>query len=184
MTERTIAGRYARALFDVTVRDKDEEPSTAEHDLKEFVTLLEVHPSLQEALVNPSVPSPHKQAAVTAVLRHNKNVSTAVTRLLDLLAARDRMSLVQEILSAFRARVQDRLQIVRAEVTTAVKLSADRRDAIALRLGEVTGKQVLIDARVDPSIIGGVVAKVSSTVYDGSVATQLERLREQLESGT
>ena len=58
MTERAIAGRYARALFDVTVRDKDEEPSTAEHDLKEFVTLLEVHPSLQEALVNPSVPSP------------------------------------------------------------------------------------------------------------------------------
>jgi F-type H+-transporting ATPase subunit delta len=94
------------------------------------------------------------------------------------------MNLVQEILSAFRARVQDRLQIVRAEVTTAVKLSADRRDAIAQRLGEVTGKQVLIDARVDPSIIGGVVAKISSTVYDGSVATQLERLREQLESGT
>ena len=59
MTERVIAGRYARALFEVTVRDKDEEPSTAEHDLEEFVTLLEVHPSLQEALINPSVPSSH-----------------------------------------------------------------------------------------------------------------------------
>ena len=54
---------------------------------------------------------------------------------------------------------------------------------MARRLGEATGKQVSIDARVDPSIIGGVVAKIGSTVYDGSVARQLERLREQLESG-
>ena len=86
-------------------------------------------------------------------------VLRAVTRLLGLLAARDRVSLVSEILVAFQARVQERLQIVRAEVTTAVALPDDRREAIARRLGEVTGKQVSIDARVDPSIIGGVVAK-------------------------
>ncbi len=181
MTDRVVAARYARALFDVVV--KDEDLTTAERDLSGFVSVLEAHPALRQALEHPAVPVPSKQAAVTAVLAHAGRCSPAVTRLLGLLVERDRVSLVSEILAAFQARVQERLQIVRAEVTTAVALPDDRREAIARRLGEVTGKQVSIDARVDPSIIGGVVAKIGSIVYDGSVARQLERLREQLESG-
>ncbi len=181
MTDRVIAARYARALFDVVV--KDEDLAAAERDLSGFVSVLEAHPALRQALENPAVPAARKQAAVTAVLAHAERCSSAVTRLLGLLAERDRVSLVSEILAAFQARVQERLQIVRAEVTTAVALPDDRRDAIARRLGEVTGKQVSIDTRVDPSIIGGVVAKIGSIVYDGSVVRQLERLRERLETG-
>ena len=181
MSDRTIAARYARALFDVVV--KDEDPVAAERDLAEFVSVLESHPALHQALENPAVPAAGKQAVLTAVLAKAEGFSPAVARLLGLLAERERAAVLPEIQSAFRARVLEWLQIVRAEVTTAVALRDDRREAIARRLGEATGKQVSIDARVDPSIIGGVVAKIGSTVYDGSVARQLERLRVQLESG-
>ena len=183
MSDRAVAARYARALFDVVIRDTAEDAAAAERDLGGFVAVLEAHPALRQALENPAVPAARKQAAVSAVLEHGDGVSPGVTRLLGLLAERDRMLLLPELLAAFRKRVQDRLQIVRAEVTTAVPLPDERRAAVARRLGDVTGKQVSIDARVDPSIIGGVVAKIGSTVYDGSVARQLERLREQLESG-
>ena len=183
MTDRAVAGRYARALFEVAVQDAAEDLRAAERDLGGFISVFDTHPTLQQALVNPSVPAARKQAAVPAVLAHSAGVSAAVTRLLGLLAGCDRMHLLPEIFTAFQVRVQDRLRIVRAEVTTAVPLSADQHDAVARRLSEATGKQVSVDARVDPSIIGGVVTKISSTVYDGSVARQLERLREQLESG-
>ncbi|HJO39680.1 MAG: ATP synthase F1 subunit delta [Vicinamibacterales bacterium] len=183
MSDRAVAGRYARALFDVVAAEPDGDPMAAQRDLEGFAALLEAHPALYQVLANPAVPAARKQAAVAAVLAAASRVARPVARLLDLLAARDRIPLTLEVLAAFRARVQERLQIVHAEVTTAVTLTADRRDAVARRLGEATGKQVSIDARVDPSIIGGVVAKIGSTVYDGSVARQLERLREQLESG-
>ena len=72
------------------------------------------------------------------------------------------------------------MKIVRAEVTTAVTLSPDRAKAVEQSLARMTGRTVTLETRMDPSIIGGVVARIGSTVYDGSVATQLRKMREQL----
>ena len=73
---------------------------------------------------------------------------------------------------------------MRAEVTTAVPLPAERVQALARAFGGVTGRRVLVTTRVDPEVIGGVVTRVGSTVYDGSVRRHLERIREGLTAGT
>ena len=82
--------------------------------------------------------------------------------------------------AAYRARLLDRRNIVEAEVTTAVALPAEQVSALAGRLRDVTGKDVRLQARVDSTIIGGVVTRIGSTVYDGSVTGQLTRMRQKL----
>jgi F-type H+-transporting ATPase subunit delta len=97
-----------------------------------------------------------------------------------LLAERDRLELLPDLLAAYRDRLMDHLQVVRAEVRTAVSLPEDRAAQLQQRLAELTGRRVTMSAKVDPSIIGGVVARIGSTVYDGSVATQLARIKSKL----
>ena len=76
----------------------------------------------------------------------------------------------------------DHRHVVRAEVTTATPIDAARVAAIQRSLAEVTGRTVTMATKVDPAIVGGLVARIGSTVYDGSVTRQLERMREQLEN--
>jgi F-type H+-transporting ATPase subunit delta len=97
-----------------------------------------------------------------------------------LLAERDRLVLLPDLLAAYRERLLDHQHVVRADVTTASPLSADRAQAIQSGLARVTGRTVMLSTHVDPSIIGGVVARVGSTVYDGSVTRQLEKMKERL----
>jgi F-type H+-transporting ATPase subunit delta len=85
-----------------------------------------------------------------------------------------------DVLSSYRERLLEKRGIAGAEVISANPLTARQLDAIARQLGSMTGRTIRIDARTDPSIIGGVIAKVGSTVYDGSAGGQLARLREHL----
>jgi len=107
-----------------------------------------------------------------------------VAKLLVLLAGRDRLVLLPDLLAAYRERLMDHLKIVRAEVTTAVKLPADRAKAVEQSLARITGRTVTLETRIDASIIGGVIARIGSTVYDGSVTTQLKKMKEQLVATT
>jgi F-type H+-transporting ATPase subunit delta len=111
-------------------------------------------------------------------------LSPMVGKLLLLLAERDRLVLLPDLLAAFRDRLLDHLKIVRAEVTTAVPLAEDRADAVKRTLAHVTGREVVLETRVDPAIVGGVVARVGSTVYDASITTQLAKMKERLVSGS
>ncbi len=74
----------------------------------------------------------------------------------------------------------DHQQVVRAEVTTAAPIGEERTAALRQGLANATGRQVLLDVRVDPALVGGAVARIGSTVYDGSVTTQLEKMKQQL----
>src|SRR5947209_4596989 len=74
----------------------------------------------------------------------------------------------------------DYQQVVRAAVTTATSIGADQTGAIERGLARVTGRTVRLETRVDPSIIGGVVARIGDTIYDGSITRQLERMKESL----
>ena len=110
----------------------------------------------------------------------HSSVNVLLARTLLLLADRDRLALLRDFADAFRSRLMDHQQVVRAEVTTAMELPADRVSALQQGLATATGRTVQLDVRVDPSIVGGAVTKIGSTVYDGSVTTQLERLKRQL----
>src|SRR5262245_37976138 len=123
MTNRTAANRYARALFDVALKEH-QDLAAIDRELAEFVELLTQHATFERVLLNPAVPAPRKRAAVASVISHAR-LSPAVAKLLVLLAERDRMILLPDLLAAFRERVRDFQKIVRAEVVTAEPLSAE-----------------------------------------------------------
>jgi F-type H+-transporting ATPase subunit delta len=175
MSMRTSATRYAKALLEVA---GDDAPAV-ERSLTAFTGLLDSNAELRQALLTPSVPATAKRGVVSAIAGRLGMAAPAV-KLLQLLAERDRLHLMGDLLSVYRERLLDRQKIVKARVTSAAPLSADALKAIESRIGAMTGKNVSVDAAVDPELIGGVVAMVGSTVYDGSVKTQLEKLRKQL----
>jgi len=178
LTNKTAAVRYARALFDVAIKEKAD-LEQIERQLGEFADLFTQYPQLEKVLFNPAVPVQRKRAAVVELLGRAK-FAPIVTKLLTLLAERDRLVLVSDVRTAFSDRVMDYRNVVRAEVTTAAPIDPKRTEAIRNGLAKLTGRTVNLDARVDPAIIGGVVARIGSTVYDGSVTRQLEKMKERL----
>ena len=88
--------------------------------------------------------------------------------------------LLPEITRAFRARLMDHQKIIRGDVTTAAPLAAEKLRALEQGLQRATGRTVVLEARVDPAIVGGVVTRLGSTIYDGSVTTQLEKMKQAL----
>ena len=189
MTNRTAANRYARALLDVAVKENvdrgvmaleaNEALQEIERQLAAFCALFSQYPALEKVLLNPAVPVPRKRAAV-AELTQGMTLEPVLSKLLLLLAGRDRLVLLPDLVAAYRERLLDHFNVVRAEVTTAVGLSEDRAKTVQQSLARVTGRTVTVAAKVDPSIIGGVVARIGSTIYDGSVKRQLEKMREKL----
>jgi F-type H+-transporting ATPase subunit delta len=97
-----------------------------------------------------------------------------------MLAERDRLGLLSQLQAVYAERLLEDKKIVPAEVVTASPLSAENRAALGKALGSATGSEVRLTERVDPDIVGGVIARVGSLVFDGSVTRQLERLRQKL----
>jgi F-type H+-transporting ATPase subunit delta len=133
-------------------------------------------------LLNPAVPAPRKKAAVEEAVRR-AGARPVVGKLLVLLAERDRLVLLPDLLAAFRDRLMAHQRVVRAEVTTASALTPERAAQIEKSLATATGRRISLTTRVDPAVIGGLVARVGSTVYDASVATQLQKMRQRLTEG-
>jgi F-type H+-transporting ATPase subunit delta len=181
MTNKAAAIRYARALFDVALKEQADLP-LIERQLADFVDLFNGHSTLKRVLLNPAVPVPRKRAAV-ADLTTRAGVTPVLAKLLVLLAERDRLVLLADLLASYRDKVLDHEHVVRAEVTTATPLADDRVRSLEQRLARVAGRRVTLAARVDPSIIGGIVTRIGSTVYDGSVTRQLEKIRSRLVEG-
>ena len=178
MTSRAAATRYARALFDVALKE-GQDLDQISRDLSEVEALVAGSEPLSRALTHPAIPAARKRAVIEALLSHSP-VHQLLSRTLLLLADRDRLALLPELAHAFRSRVMDHQQVVRAEVTTAVELPADRVAALRQGIASATGRQVQLEVRVDPTIVGGAVTRIGSTVYDGSVTTQLAKLKQRL----
>ena len=178
MTSRTAASRYARALFDVALKEQAN-LSEIEAELASFVDLFTAHPALSKVLLNPAVPAPRKRAAVVELTK-SAAVSPVLSKLLVLMAERDRLVLLPDLIAAYRQRLADHQKIVRAEVTTATPLNADRLKQIERSLSQATGRAVTLSTKVDPALIGGLVARVGGTVYDASLTTQLQKIRRTL----
>jgi F-type H+-transporting ATPase subunit delta len=177
MTNRTAARRYARALFDVSLKEAD--PQQVGRELEAFVELLRTHTDLGRVLTSPAVPAARKRAVVEALVERDAP-SPVLAKLLVLLAERDRLVLVPELAESFGERLLDHRQVVRAEVTSAVPLHDESVAKLRQSLARVTGREVLLDTRIDAAILGGVVARVGSLVFDGSVTRQLERMKTRL----
>ena len=171
------AVRYARALFDVALKESD--PSRIEQELSSIVTLVAGHAELRNALESPGVPPVAKKSVVEALVARGQ-FTPPVGKLLVMLAERDRLTLLEPVLEAFRARLREQQRVLEAEVTTAIPLEPEQQAVLQQRLGAATTRQVTLTTKVDPSLIGGIVARIGSTVYDGSLATQLAKLKGRL----
>jgi len=178
MSMRASAARYARALLDVA--NKESDPEGAEQELAAFVDLVRTNPDLERTLANPVVSAADKRAIVQQILEHLEP-ATPAGKLVLLLASRGRLALLPELLGVYRERLMEYRNVLSAEVTTAAPLSPERAEQLQQRLANATGRTITMTTKVDASIIGGVVTRIGGTVYDGSVATRLAKVRNRLE---
>ncbi len=177
MTDYAAATRYARALFEASVDGGDPERTAA--DLTAFTSLIDEHPLLARALFNPAVPPSRKRAVVEAVIERLPDLSGLVTRLLVMLADRDRLAVLPALQEVFRDRLLDHRQVVRARVTTAEPLAPQQVAAITRSIETATGCEVQVETAVDEDLVGGMVTQIGGTVFDGSVTHHIERLRQR-----
>ena len=177
MSTRASAARYARALLDVVIKDGN--PEQVEQQLSGLATLYTQTPELQKALTHPAVPVSAKRGVIEN-LSARLALVPPLARLLLMLTDRERLALLPELAEVYRERLRTHRGVIQAELTTAEPLAADRAAQLEARLSKATGRTVTISTKVDPGLIGGAVARVGSTVFDGSIATQLRRMRERL----
>jgi F-type H+-transporting ATPase subunit delta len=178
MSTRASAGRYARALLDVVIKEGN--PEQVDQELATLARLFAGNAELQKALANPAVPVAAKRKVIESLVARS-TPTPALGKLLLMLADRDRLGLIPELAAVYRERLMEHHQVVNAELTTAVPLPTERVAQFEKRIAAATGRRVIMTASVDPALIGGAVARVGSIVYDGSIATQLAKMRERLE---
>ena len=180
MTSAAAAGRYARALFDVMSKESPRDLDAVETQLRDLSSLFTGNAALVSVLGNPAVPVTKKVSVTKALLLQAGSLAGPVAKLVVLLAERDRLLLLPDLVRAYGERLMDHQQVLRGDVTTAAPLADEKLRALSQGLERATGRKIVLASRVDPSIIGGVVTRLGSTVYDGSVATQLERMKQSL----
>ena len=178
MSLRTSANRYAKALFDVALEEQAD-LAKVDQDLQAVAGAMQESPELLLAVGRRSVNDAARQSLMEAVSKAML-LSAPVTKMLVLLANSGKLNLVPELAAAFRERLLSHQNVVRADVTSAAPLSPEKTKALEESLSTVTGKKVEITLSIDPELLGGVVARIGSTVYDGSVKTQLTNMRQEL----
>lgn len=180
MSNETIARRYSVALADVVL--KSGQTDSVKSEIASLGEIFGKNIELQTVFSNPAITHANKEKVLDGLLTKIKPSSTTAN-FLKVLLQNGRLSDLAEINDRFAAVLDERGGIVAAEITSARELPADEKAEFEKSLAALTGKTVNVNYAVDPDIIGGVVTRIGSTVYDGSVKTKLENLREQLISG-
>lgn len=180
MSVETISRRYATALADVVL--KTGETETVKAELKTWEQMIVSSIDLQTAFGNPSIAHMDKERVLDDLLARTRPSKTT-SNFLRVLLRNSRLTELHEINDRFDAVLQERSGNIVAEVASARELSAGQRSELKANLEKLTGKHVKVSFTIDPDLIGGVVTRVGSTIYDGSVKTQLENLKEELVNG-
>jgi len=180
MTLSAVATRYASALADVvTAHGSSLRAEDAVAQLRAFEAVLRSSPELQNALLTPAVPGSRKKAVVGRIA-DVMPLSRIARNFLFVLVDHRRIASLTDIIHSFELVVDERLGFARAEVSSAAALTEAQRTALNSRLEQLTGKRIRARYAVDGALIGGVVARIGSTVYDGSVRGQLDSLERRL----
>jgi F-type H+-transporting ATPase subunit delta len=167
---------YAEAMF--SVAEAEDALEAVEDELFRFARALEGQQGLRDALTDPALPTDRKRAVLADVLGDRANPQTV--NLLGFVVEQGRARDLPAIVDELVALAAERRRAAVAEVRTAIPLDAERRERLAEALGKATGKNVELKVVVDPSVVGGVVARVGDQVIDGSVRRRLELARERL----
>jgi F-type H+-transporting ATPase subunit delta len=178
------ANRYGQALVDVVLSPGSGlEPNAVQTQLRAVESLLKESSELRHVLNSPAVPASRKRGVIAA-LAPELGLSGKIRNFFFVLIDHRRIGQVSAIREAFDAAINQRTGFVRADVTSAQPLSETQRNTLTAELHKLTGKSVRAEFSVDPALVGGVVTRIGSTVYDGSVRGQLESLRRRLVAET
>ena len=176
MREERVARRYARALFNAAVRAQSID--AVSEALQQLLSLLHEQPPLRHLLLNPLIPRERKEQMVQETV--GRSTHPLLASLLSVLVAKRRERLLPEVAGEFARLRDEHLGIVRVQATTAYPLDVRQEQALIRSLERRTQKTVVLDTRVDPSLIGGIVVRIGDTIIDGSVRGHLLRLRQYL----
>lgn len=173
-----LSRRYARAIFDIARRRGD--AVALQDQLDAVAGAAEVCPDLPMVLANNEISLLRRERLIDA-LAERLALAPITGNFLKVLVAKRRVPLLAGIVAAYRQLVADMEGIVAAEVTTSLPMT-DERDmqAIASAVSQLTRRKAVVSMRVDPALVGGMVVRVGDEIYDGSVRTELKRMREQL----
>lgn len=177
MSIQTVARRYATALADVAISRREERDVQAEIDL--WAAMIEDNPQLKEIFSNPTIPYEQKSRVVQELISRSR-VRETTAAFIQVLLKNQRLDQLKDIADRFGLLLDDRAGVVAASVTTARPIPEDQQSALRDVLANVTGKTVRLSFETDEAIIGGVVARIGSTIFDGSVQSQLQRLAVEL----
>jgi F-type H+-transporting ATPase subunit delta len=175
-----VANRYAHALVDIVMASGSPlKPADALTQLRSVEGLIEESPELRTALLTPAIQNSRKRAVMADLLARIGG-SPLIRNFVYVVIDHRRVGIMGEIREAFELQLDERLGFVRAEVSSAAPLNAQLSAGLESELSKLTGKRMRLRFDVDPDLLGGVVARIGSTVYDGSIRGELRELGRKL----
>jgi F-type H+-transporting ATPase subunit delta len=177
LKDDVVAKRYARALYDLGREEGLDEKFLK--DMEAVVSILEVSDEFRSIMESPLYDIILKKRVLKDVIS-KITLTNFMENFLNILLDKDRFVYLESILDSYREILNEASGRVRATVTSASQLEKDQVERIAGTLSAVVKKEVDLDVTIDPSLIGGLIAEVEGMVYDGSVKTQISRLKQSL----
>ena len=175
-----VANRYARALADVVMEPASPlRPPDAVEQLRSVEQMLKGSAELRTAMMTPAIQSSRKRAVMGRLLTE-LGVSSLIRNFVYILIDRRRIGMIEEMREAFELLVDERLGFARAEISSAAPLDQRRGENLESELSGLTGKRMRLHFAVDAALLGGIVARIGSKVYDGSLRGQLRQLQRRL----
>ena len=177
MSLQTIARRYASALADVVIERKEERE--VQQEIDQWASMIESSSELKEVFANPTIAYDEKQKVLEALITRTRVRSTTAS-FLRVLLRNQRLAQLKDVAERLNLVLDERSGVVSANVTTARPLPEDMKNTVREALAAATGRTVRVSFTTDETIIGGLVARIGSTIYDGSVQSRLDRLSDEL----
>lgn len=177
MSLQTIARRYASALADVVVERKEERE--VQQEIDQWASMIEANPQLKEVFANPTIAYEEKRKVLEELITRSR-VRPTTASFLRVLLRNQRLSQLRDVAERFAQVIDERGGVVSASVTTAKPIPEDLKNQLRETLAAATGRNVRVTFNTDDTIIGGLVARIGSTIFDGSVQNRLERLSDEL----
>jgi F-type H+-transporting ATPase subunit delta len=176
----SVASTYARAFADVVLNARLD-PNRAIGGLQEIVRLFTESADLRSVWQNPAVPADQKRKLLDAIVQQ-EGIDRPVRNLMAVLIDHRRVHFLPAILEQLEKELDARMGFAEAQISSARELAAPEKQALEAQVAKVTGKKVRASYGLDPSLLGGAVVRIGSTIYDGSVKGQLEKIREAISS--
>jgi F-type H+-transporting ATPase subunit delta len=173
-----IASRYARALVDVILEQKID-GDTARQQLRSIVDAVHESVELRKVWESPAI-SPEQKRAVLDAVAEQIGIAKPIRNFIAILIDHRRIGMLDDMVRQFEVELDAQLGFAEAEISSARPLSADEKREVEARVERMTGKKVRAHYISKPALLGGVMVRVGSTIYDGSVRGQLEKMRQEL----